>query len=259
MTNNLTPLQQLKPAQLLDTLGQYDILTTAEVAQVEGSILPTSTDTTQFARRLIAEGKLTEFQYQLIVEGKTDLLRLGSYIVQSRIGAGGMGEVFKAFHPRLKRQAAIKVLPSKAMQDEDAVLRFHREAQAAAQLSHPNIVMTHDADESNGIHYLVMEYVEGVDLSALVKTSGPMSIAKAVGCVYQAARGLEYAHSQGVIHRDIKPHNLLLNTSGVVKILDMGLARLELEQEEQLTATGSIIPNWMHLPARILGRSPSLA
>ena len=93
--------------------------------------------------------------------------------------------------------------------------------------SHPNIVAAHDADEANGAHFLVMEYVEGKDLSALVKKDGPFPVAKAINYILQAARGLEFAHNKGVVHRDIKPANLLLDNDGVVKILDMGLARIE--------------------------------
>ena len=119
------------------------------------------------------------------------------------------------------------MLPKAVMKDAAVVARFHREVVAAAKLSHPNIVAAHDADEANGVHFLVMEYVEGSDLSALVRKHGPLSVAKAVNYILQAARGLEYAHKNHVVHRDIKPANLLLNSEGTVKILDMGLARIE--------------------------------
>ncbi|HPP51706.1 MAG TPA: protein kinase, partial [Thermoguttaceae bacterium] len=143
-----------------------------------------------------------------------------------KIGQGGMGMVLKARHRRMDRLVAIKTLRPQAMQDPKAVERFYREVKAAARLNHPNIVTAYDAGEHQGIHYLVMEYVDGQDLARLVKQHGPMAVPEALECVIQAAKGLAYAHQQGVIHRDIKPGNLLLDRSGVVKILDMGLARL---------------------------------
>jgi eukaryotic-like serine/threonine-protein kinase len=125
----------------------------------------------------------------------------------------------------------------------EAVKRFQREAKAAAKLSHPNIVTAHDADEASGVHFLVMECVEGRDLESLVKQSGPLNVATAVDYVLQAARGLEYAHRQGVVHRDVKPSNLLVDGEGIVKVLDMGLARVENAQpgDEALTHTGQVM------------------
>ena len=123
--------------------------------------------------------------------------------------------------------------------------RFEREVRAAAKLSHPNIVAAYDADEANGVHFLVMEYVEGNDLSALVKKNGPFPVARTVNYILQAARGLEFAHKKGVIHRDIKPSNLLLDNEGAVKILDMGLARIEsggdAATKSELTGTGAVM------------------
>ena len=156
-----------------------------------------------------------------------------------------MGQVFKAEHRRMERIVAIKMLPAAMTKDAAAVARFQREVEAAAKLSHPNIVAAHDADEANGVHFLVMEYVEGRDLSALVKKNGPLPVAKAVNYILQAARGLEFAHGEGVVHRDIKPANLLLDKKGTVKILDMGLARIEAggdaATQAELTGTGAVM------------------
>ena len=158
-----------------------------------------------------------------------------------------MGQVFKAQHRRMDRVVAIKVLPSALTKDGVAVARFEREVRAAAKLSHPNIVIAHDSDESGGVHFLVMEYVTGADLSVLVKKHGSLSVVKAVDYILQVARGLAYAHQQGVVHRDIKPANLLLDGQGTVKILDMGLARLEnnvggdAATAAELTASGTIM------------------
>jgi WD40 repeat protein/tRNA A-37 threonylcarbamoyl transferase component Bud32 len=168
---------------------------------------------------------------------------IGRYRIDGLLGQGGMGRVLKAEHPRMKRAVALKVLSPKVVRTPEALQRFQREVEAAARLTHPNIVIAYDADEADGTHFLVMEYVEGSDLSALVKQQGPLPVDQALDCVLQAARGLQYAHERGVVHRDIKPANLLLDQQGTVKILDMGLARLEsagVEQDE-LTGTGQVM------------------
>ena len=116
-----------------------------------------------------------------------------------------MGVVFKAQHRRMKRLVAVKMIATRAIGSPDAVKRFYREVEAAAKLKHPNIVAAHDAGEHDGIHYLVMEYVEGKDLAAIVKERGPCRLPQAVDYILQAARGLQYAHEQGIVHRDIKP------------------------------------------------------
>ena len=156
-----------------------------------------------------------------------------------------MGQVFKAEHRRMKRVVAIKTLPKAFLKDAAAVARFQREVEAAAKLSHPNIVAAFDADEADGVNFLVMEYVAGSDLSAFVKKCGPLPVAKAVNYILQAARGLDYAHKHGVIHRDIKPANLLLDSEGTVKILDMGLARFDtasnVATQAELTGSGAVM------------------
>jgi len=151
---------------------------------------------------------------------------LGNYVILDKIGEGGMGTVFRAEHRRMLREVAIKVLSPDFMRSPQAPQRFHREVRVAAKLTHPNIVAAYDADEDQGVHFLVMELVEGINLAALVKRDGKLPVPKAVDYVVQAARGLEYAHSKGIIHRDIKPGNLILDKLGAVKILDLGLARL---------------------------------
>ncbi len=163
---------------------------------------------------------------------------LGNYQVLKRIGEGGMGQVYKAQHLRMKRIVALKILPAEVAGSPDAVQRFQREVEAVARLSHPNIVTAHDADEANGVHFLVMEYVEGSDLARLVRERGPLPLTEALDYVIQAAKGLEYAHAQGVIHRDIKPSNLLLDPNGNIKVLDMGLARLSSEADSEAVAKG---------------------
>jgi serine/threonine protein kinase len=183
------------------------------------------------ARRLVQEmlkrKKITKFQAELIFKGKLKRLVVGNYIVLEKIGQGGMGRVYKARHRRMDRIVALKLLPFSARQSPEAVSRFDREIRAAARLCHPNIVTAHDADEAEGRYYLVMEYIDGVDLLTLVRKEGPLSVGRAVDYVLQASEGLAYAHAQKVIHLDIKPANLLLDGSGTIKILDMGLARID--------------------------------
>ena len=196
-------------------------------------------DAGAFAKALVRSGTLTKFQAQLILQRKGNTLTLGNYAILDRLGAGGMGQVFLAEHRRMKRRVALKVLAPKLVSDKGAIERFRREVEAAARLSHPNIVGAFDADEANGVHYLVMEYVAGQDLASLVAKSGPLPVATAVDCIRQAAAGLQYAHASGVIHRDIKPGNLLLNEAGAIKVLDMGLARVESVDGNQGALTGT--------------------
>jgi len=203
---------------------------------------PTSVE--ELVGELVKQNHLTEFQAQEIAEGRAKSLIMGEYTLLDRIGAGGMGQVFKAQHRRMKREVAIKTLPPKTMAEPASVARFEREVEAAAKLRHPNIVAADDAGFANGVHFLVMEYVAGNDLSALVKKSGPLPIEKAVNYILQAARGLDYAHKHGVVHRDIKPGNLLVDAEGTVKILDMGLAKIEADgyaaTQSELTGSGSV-------------------
>jgi hypothetical protein len=164
---------------------------------------------------------------------------LGQYHVESKIGQGGMGMVFRAVHTRLKKPVAIKVLPPDCTSDAHAVARFQREMEAIGLLDHPNIVRATDAGEASGIHFLVMDLVEGIDLSRLVRTHGPLPVADACELMRQAAVGLECAHEHGLVHRDIKPSNLLLSVKGEVKILDLGLALLTRGGQHSTVLTAS--------------------
>ena len=215
--------------------------------KLEGHIPPKADpkNVDEFVAELVKSGNLTPFQAKHVKAGKAKALVLGNYTILDKIGAGGMGQVFKAVHRKMERLVAIKMLPPKMTKDAAALARFQREVVAAARLRHPNIVAADDAAEANGAHFLVMEYVDGKDLSATVKQGGPLPVDKAVNYILQAARGLEFAHAEGVIHRDIKPANLLLDKKGVVKILDMGLARLEstgdTAAQAELTGTGAVM------------------
>jgi WD40 repeat protein/serine/threonine protein kinase len=169
--------------------------------------------------------------------------QLREYQLLEKLGAGGMGTVYKALHTKLKRVFALKVLAAERMRHPEAVARFQREMEAVGRLKHPNIVGATDAGEVEGTHFLVMEFVEGLDLSNLVDRFGPLPIVDACAVVRQAAMGLQHAYEHGLVHRDIKPSNLMLTPAGQVKLLDMGLARLcgERPAQEELTGTGAMM------------------
>src|SRR5213593_3685539 len=150
--------------------------------------------------------------------------RLGVYEVVAPIGAGGMGEVYRARDTKLNRDVAIKVLPVAFASDAERLARFTREAQTLAALNHPNIAHIHGLEESAGLRALVMELVDGDDLSVLI-ARGPMPLADALPIARQIADALEAAHEQGIIHRDLKPANIKVRADGTVKVLDFGLAK----------------------------------
>ncbi|HEY7330725.1 MAG TPA: serine/threonine-protein kinase [Gemmataceae bacterium] len=193
---------------------------------------------------------------------------LGHYRILERLGAGGMGQVYKAVHPVMERTVALKIISPKLMQESSARARFQREVRHAARLIHPNIVVAHDAAEVDGLWFLVMEYIEGRDIAQLLSRYGRPSVAMACEIIRQAALGLQYAHEHGMVHRDIKPANLMVTSarprSGdssvqgwpeapLVKILDFGLARLSVSENagagtgETLTREGCIVgtPEYM--------------
>ena len=202
---------------VLQQLSDSGIVVPAKLQQfVPPQVNPATVE--DLLRNLVKQSLLTKFQAIQIAQGKTQSLILGGHTILDKIGAGGMGQVFKAEHRRMKRIVAIKTLPARTMKDAATVARFQREVEVAAKLRHPNIVAADDAAEFKGIHFLVMEFVEGQDLSKLVKTNGPIDVPRSIDLILQAARGLEFAHNEGVVHRDIKPSNLLLDKKGVVKV-----------------------------------------
>lgn len=173
-----------------------------------------------------AAGRLTPYQARAVFQGRGSGLVIGERVVLELLGKGGMGRVYRALNRRLDRIEAIKLISPKKLASPDARARFDREARAAARINHPHVVATYDAGEVDGASFLCMEYVDGVDLARTVKERGVLSVEQAVDCLRQAAAGLQAAHEAGIVHRDIKPHNLLLDRTGRVKILDLGLARL---------------------------------
>ncbi len=193
---------------------------------------------------LVKSEDLTAFQGQQVKAGKAKALILGAYTILDKIGAGGMGQVFKAEHRKMGRLVAIKMLPPAMTKDAAAIARFEREVEAAAKLRHPNIVAADDAAEANGAHFLVMEYVEGKDLSALVKKNGPFPVNKAVNYILQAARGLEFAHSEGrrpSRHQARQPAAWTTRGSSRFSTWAWPASRSDGPAQTELTGTGTIM------------------
>ncbi len=236
--------------KLARTLGALGLVSAADLKQAAANAHGSAAE---LGKLLVAGGLLTPFQLSAVTEGREDSLRLGNYDLLDHLGAGAMGTVFKARHRRMKRVVALKVLAASLSKNEDFVRRFQREVETVARLGHPNIVMAYDADEAEIGHFLVMEYVSGRDLAASVERDGPFSLAKAIDSIIQVARGLGYAHSQEIIHRDIKPHNLLRDEQGNVKVIDLGLARLAHGHQgaapgADMTMTGTMMGTASYMP-----------
>ena len=192
-------------------------------------------DPATLAGILVRDGVLTYFQAEQLLQGKYKRFTIGKYKVLEKLGAGGMAQVFLCEHKLMRRRVAIKVLPTAKADDPASLDRFYREARAVAAVDHPNIVRAYDIDQDENLHFLVMEYVDGTNLQDLVKKFGPLDVTRACHYVYGAAVGLQHAHEIGLVHRDIKPGNILVERAGVVKILDMGLARFFHDEDDQLT------------------------
>lgn len=169
--------------------------------------------------------------------------QLGQYRLLQQIGAGGMGTVYRAEHLHLKKPVAVKLVSPNRLADETVLARFRREMEVVGRLDHPNIVRATDAGETDSIHYLVMEFIDGLNLTQIVKRCGPLPVAESCELIRQAALGLQHAYENGLVHRDIKPQNLMLNTKGQVKVLDLGLALLHTERFTLggLTCSGQVM------------------
>jgi eukaryotic-like serine/threonine-protein kinase len=171
---------------------------------------------------LVEQSILTRYQSDQLCSGRTKL-SLGPYIITDWIGQGGMGQVFKAVHQVMGRECAVKVLPIHKATPE-TLQSFRREIRMQAQLDCPYLVRAYDAGQDGNVHYLVSEYIPGMDLRRLIKSRGPLPIQQAAGIIMQAALGLQHAHEQGLIHRDVKPGNILVTPEGIAKVSDVGLA-----------------------------------
>lgn len=184
---------------------------------------------------MVRDGLLTNFQAEQLLQGKSTGFTIGPFRILERIGVGGMGHVYLCEDTAQPRRVAVKVLPPAKADQPAALGRFYREARAAACLGHPNIVRTHEINQDGNLHYIVMDYVEGSNLLDIVKKFGPLDIGRSVSYALQVARGLDHAFRNGIVHRDVKPGNILIDRQGVARILDMGLARFYKDHTDLLT------------------------
>ncbi|MAX36481.1 MAG: hypothetical protein CME33_07940 [Gimesia sp.] len=217
-----TFLSKLSELSGVGVLSKDEIKALREAAKSEAD----SSDPRLIASNLVSEGKLTQYQASALLQGSPELL-IQKYLILDLIDVGGMGMVFKAIHRTMNRVVAVKMISQNLLSSPEQIKRFQREVRVAATLDHPNVVRSFDADQANGVHFLVMEYVRGANLSQVIKEKGPLSLEQAVSCILQAARGLRYAHKRGIIHRDIKPGNLMMDEGGTIKVLDLGLANVD--------------------------------
>jgi|GEM_PF-2177800 len=190
----------------------------------------------QLSERLMSLKLLTPWQDQKMRQGLYQGFFLGKYKLLGPLGSGGMAKVYLAEHIQMRRPVALKILPPALVENASYLKRFYQEARATAALDHPNIVKAYDIDQEGSLHFLVMEYVEGQEMQKSIDKDGPLGIEQAADYIRQAAEGLAHAHDRGMIHRDIKPGNLVVDTQGVLKILDMGVARISGQSDaESLT------------------------
>ncbi len=230
---------QLTRAEFLDVLAQSHLLDPERVRQfVAGE--PADLGADGLAARLTAAGLVTKLQAGSLLAGRTRGYFVGPYKLLDPLGKGTSGQVYLAEHTRMRRRVALKVLQSDKMRDTEAVKRFEREAMAAAALRHRNIVHAYDFSRDQHMHYLVMEYVEGRNLLVVLAEDGRVGPVAAAKLMRQAADGLHFAHRRGVVHRDVKPSNLMVSADGRLTLLDLGLARYD-GDDEALTRGGAVL------------------
>ncbi|MGB0595742.1 MAG: serine/threonine protein kinase [Rubripirellula sp.] len=233
--------------QFAEKLSSSGLMTLKELQAFESEGTLSSVET--LASQLVGRYKLTEFQAEVILETRSDPLVVGDYFIMDRIGQGGMGIVYKSRRRDAHDLVALKMMTPKTVGSSIAVKRFRREIELASRLKHPNIVTAIDGGEFGGRGFLVMEFVDGLNLGAVLQNKKKLAVLSAFDHILDAAKGLAYAHRQGIVHRDIKPSNLLVNRDGTAKILDMGLARIiqdesmsdSAETLTQLTREGTLM------------------
>jgi serine/threonine protein kinase/WD40 repeat protein len=232
---------------LLERLRGADVLPAEKLKELAALPEATNSDPRALGKALLQRGWLTRFQINEVAAGRGKSLRIGPYVVLDKLGAGGMGQVFKARHEHMGRVVALKVIRKEKLAKAESVTRFYQEVKAAAALIHPNIVLAYDAGPAGATHFYSMEYVEGTDLARLIDREGPLPVAQACEYIRQAALGLHHAHEKGLVHRDVKPSNVLVSQADgqppVVKVLDLGLARLgdTFAEERHLTRAGQVL------------------
>ena len=180
----------------------------------------------RIANGMVNAGVITRWQRDMLLKGKKRGFFLGKYILRKPIGRGGMSVVYLGQHQRITRPVALKILPPEEAANKHMVVRFEREANIAAQLDHVNVARIFEYDDANQKHFIAMEYVDGLNVYEVIDRNGPLSITNAIDIAMQTTSGLMHIHDRGIIHRDVKPTNLLLRNDGVVKVIDMGLAKM---------------------------------
>lgn len=235
----ITPFRNSAIASGLVTKQQFtDAIEAVRSVSSAAPGLAIEVDIEQVSSKLIELGLLTPYQVEQLRAGRTKL-NLGPYLITDWIGQGGMGQVFKAVHKMMGRECAVKVLPSHRATPE-SIANFTREIRTQAQLDHPHLVRAYDAGHDGNVHYLVTEYVPGTDLRRLVRQRGALTMQQAARVIMHAALGLDHAHGRGLIHRDVKPGNILVTPEGIAKVSDLGLASYIDEGEEDPRA-GKIV------------------
>ncbi|MCI0461058.1 MAG: serine/threonine-protein kinase [Gemmataceae bacterium] len=239
--NPVAPFGQRRSGRRADPVHEPDDAFLQRLRQTPPPRLVASSDRNRPPSTVVPELEHTE-RVASDAQDRPELGCLGQYQLLDKLGAGGMGTVYKARHRELEKIVALKVLPAELM-NEVSLARFKNEMKAVGKLEHPNIVGAHDAGQVDGTHFLVMDFVDGMDLARLVERHGGLRLADACELIRQAAAGLQHAYERGLVHRDIKPSNLMLARNGLVKVLDLGLARSfgEVPIPERLTATGLIL------------------
>ena len=215
------------PADLIPVLRSSGILGDRQLAEIRDKVLRGTypLDPISLAERLVEDEVLTVYQARRFLKNKPHGLLVGRYIILDRIGSGSMGRVYKAHHQMMDRIVALKIIAPEIASNQKVVARFQREMKLVGRLDHPNVVRAFDADQMNSVLYIVMEYVPGQSLGERLKR-GPIPAAEMFDYAAQAALGLAHAHEQGMVHRDVKPSNMLLTADRKIKILDLGLGVL---------------------------------
>jgi|DewCreStandDraft_5_1066085.scaffolds.fasta_scaffold00175_11 serine/threonine protein kinase len=233
---------------LFDQLRSSGLLSPHQLQELGMWIVQRRPDVNAVAKELERRGWLTNFQIREIAKGRGRQLLLGPYVLLDLLGEGGMGRVYKARHQRLGRLCAIKVIRRERLTHPAVEERFRKEIEALGRMQHPNVVQVFNADQSGDVIYYEMEWIDGTDLTKLVRQHGPLPVDQACDYIRQAALGLQHAHELGMVHRDIKPSNILVSRDGrQVKLVDMGLARIlddksiTTEEGKRITREGFVL------------------